>query len=339
MSMQPYFYLADKIEEVLREQHKEDSTQKIDAAEIARRIVENPKYREVCQRKLNQSDNPILKEQPLDSVKEKLITQIRAEITAMKIRKNSNVQVDVLARPHLFYYVEENKQQTEKKQTVTHDVNFNNYQKIQEEEKNEQSLYPKLQQYLYHSDYKVFSRHIPHQGTAGREAGADKWLHPDLVGLQDVQEDFEDQETVSLMNNLSQKRFKFWSFEVKQKINRGNVRVSFFQTVANSFWANFAYLVAAELIGSDTEKELRWLANLHGVGFIHLNSEYPSESEIIIPAKEREEVDWNMFYRLVESNKRFQKNYLEIANKIIDAKVPKKLNPEDWKIEIIKESQ
>ena len=339
MFTQPYFYLTDKIEEVLREQHKEDATKKLNAAEIARRIVENPKHREVCEKKLERSDNPDLKGHSFDSVKEKLIAQIRAEITAIKTRKKSNIEVDVLARPRLFYYVEESKQKTEKKQTTAHDVNLETYQKAQEEEKNEKSLYPKLQQYLYHSDYKVFSRHIPHQGTSGREAGADKWLHPDLVGLQDVQEDFENQETVSLMNNLSQKRFKFWSFEVKLKINRSNLREAFFQTVANSFWANFAYLVAAELSGSDTEKELRRLANLHGVGFIHLNSEHPPESDIIIPAKEREEVDWNMFYRLVESNNKFQKDYLEIANKIIDAKVPKKLNPDDWGIEIIKENQ
>jgi hypothetical protein len=34
--------------------------------------------------------------------------------------------------------------------------------------------------------------------------------------------------------------------------NRSNVRECFFQAVSNSSWANFGYLVAAEIEGQDT---------------------------------------------------------------------------------------
>jgi len=37
--------------------------------------------------------------------------------------------------------------------------------------------------------------------------------------------------------------------------------------VSNSSWANFGYLVASELVGVDTMKELRILSSLHGIGF------------------------------------------------------------------------
>lgn len=82
---------------------------------------------------------------------------------------------------------------------------------------------------------------------------------------------------------------------------------SFFQAVSNSSWANFGYLVTSEIEGSDTLKELRILSSLHGIGFIRLDAENPSESQIIIPAKERHDVDWDTANRLTEENKDFLK--------------------------------
>ena len=87
-------------------------------------------------------------------------------------------------------------------------------------------------------------------------------------------------------------------------INRSNVRESFFQAVSNSSWANFGYLVASN-IATDTRKELRMLSALHGIGFIRLDSENPSESEIMIPATERREIDWDSVDRLTKENKDF----------------------------------
>jgi hypothetical protein len=88
-------------------------------------------------------------------------------------------------------------------------------------------------------------------------------------------------------------------------INRSNVRECFFQTVSNSSWANFGYLVAAEIEGQDTLKELRMLFAAHGIGLIKLDAENPSESQILIPAKERGEVAWDTVNRLANENKDF----------------------------------
>lgn len=46
-------------------------------------------------------------------------------------------------------------------------------------------------------------------------------------------------------------RCRLWSFEVKLKLTRGDVREAWFQTVSNSSWANQGYLVAAEVEGAD----------------------------------------------------------------------------------------
>ena len=60
---------------------------------------------------------------------------------------------------------------------------------------------------------------------------------------------------------------------MKLLLNRSNVRESFFQAVSNSSWANFGYLVAAEVVGADTLKELRMLYAAHGIGLIQLDVE------------------------------------------------------------------
>jgi len=54
-----------------------------------------------------------------------------------------------------------------------------------------------------------------------------------------------------------------------------------------------------------TSKELRMLSSLHGIGFIRLDAEDPSESQIMIPAKERSDINWDTANRLTEENKDF----------------------------------
>jgi hypothetical protein len=84
-----------------------------------------------------------------------------------------------------------------------------------------------------------------------------------------------------------------------------NVRECFFQAVSNSSWANFGYLVAAEIGGTDTLKELRMLFAAHGIGFIKLDVDNPADSQVLIPARERDEIDWDMANRLATENRDF----------------------------------
>lgn len=43
----------------------------------------------------------------------------------------------------------------------------------------------------------------------------------------------------------------------------------------------------------------------HGIGLIKLDVENPSESQVLIPAKERTEIDWDTANRLATENKDF----------------------------------
>src|SRR5450830_581765 len=66
-----------------------------------------------------------------------------------------------------------------------------------------------------------------------------------------------------------------------------------------------AYLVAEKIEGDGTMKELTMLAAAHGIGVIQLDSTAPTESQVMIPARERPDVDWEMCNRLAEENTDF----------------------------------
>lgn len=139
----------------------------------------------------------------------------------------------------------------------------------------------------------LYSKRIDEKRSSNKRGpNGNRWLYPDLVGMEDLGTDWH-QEVKDCVSQYSDKRTKLWSFEVKLLINRSNVRECFFQSVSNSSWSNFGYLVAAEIEGQDTLKELRMLFAAHGIGLIKLEVENPSESQVLIPAKERGEIDWD----------------------------------------------
>ncbi|RCW24491.1 hypothetical protein DET53_103339 [Vibrio parahaemolyticus] len=102
---------------------------------------------------------------------------------------------------------------------------------------------------------------------------------------------------------------RLWSFEVKKHLTKGNVRKYFFQAVSNSSWANFGYLVVTGL-NSDVEGELQMLSSLHGIGVLILDTESLFDSQILIPAQERVNVDWQSANRIVSENRDFH-HYIE----------------------------
>jgi hypothetical protein len=84
-----------------------------------------------------------------------------------------------------------------------------------------------------------------------------------------------------------------FSFELKRELNFNNLGKRFFQTVSNSSWANERYLVASDISKEqEFRDELSRLSTSFGIGVIQLNLEDPDSSEIIFPAKNRENIDW-----------------------------------------------
>lgn len=191
----------------------------------------------------------------------------------------------------------------------------------------EHALYPLLSQYLW-EEFSVFSKRIDEKRSSNKRGpNGNRWLYPDVVGMEDLGADWH-QEVRDCVNQYSDKRTKLWSFEAKLLINRSNVRECFFQAVSNSLWANFGYLVTAEIGGTDTLKELRMLFAAHGIGFIKLDVDNPADSQVLIPARERDEIDWDMANRLATENR----DFLEYVKLVKQFYQTGEARPADWDV-------
>lgn len=276
---------------------KNHPEQKTTARQLADWIFKT--YPEECRKK---QANSKAKKVPLDT-DAALVQQIVREIGSKRPRiqkQNKNIKVTE-GRPRKYYFSESSAKEeidsfAKSKDAKSLDSNSNSLC--------EHDLYPILSTYLL-SELNVYSKRINEKRSKNSHGtGGNKWLYPDLVGVENLSHDWH-VEIKDCVKQYSDRKTKLWSFEVKLLINRSNVREVYFQAVSNSSWANIGYLVANILEGDSTLKELRMLSSLHGIGFILLDSENPSESQILIPANEKLGVDWESANRLTEQNKDF----------------------------------
>jgi hypothetical protein len=176
-------------------------------------------------------------------------------------------------------------------------------------ERTEADLYPVLQTFLIERE-NIVSKRIREQTSSNRRGrNGNKWLHPDIVGMH-----APGREWLEVVRRCSRelptRKAKLVAVEVKRALSAGDVRQHFFQTVSNGTWANRAYLAAAEIRGEDTWRELETLCAAHGVGYIRVDSEDPDGCRILIPAREREEIDWASANRIAAENGDFR-DYLQ----------------------------
>ncbi|MFH3966964.1 COG2958 family protein [Acinetobacter nosocomialis] len=176
----------------------------------------------------------------------------------------------------------------------------------------EHDLYPILTEFLK-SELDLYCLRIDEKRSKNsRGQNGNQWLHPDIVAMQPLDKHWNEL-VKSCVKHSSGQNVRLWSFEVKKELNSSNIRSSFFQAVSNSSWANEGYLVATSISTSDVEDELRMLSALHGIGVILLTPENPTESEILLPARRRTEVDWQSINRIVNENADF-KNFIELVS-------------------------
>lgn len=148
-------------------------------------------------------------------------------------------------------------------------------------------------------------RTILHEKSVKRGQKHNEWLHPDIVGFSLTTQGWE-QPVVHLAQTCGSIAAKLYSFELKIDIDFSTLRQYFFQAVSNSSWAHEGYLAAAN-ISDDQEfrEELTRLSQSFGIGIIRLDLEEPMNSEVLLPARGREEIDWETINRIAEVNEDF----------------------------------
>lgn len=243
---------------------------------------------------------------------EQLLIQVTAEIGAGAINAAKkycpNVATQDKPRPRLYYWDPNPETVLD---PVQPEVNADPEKESEEidlsavvQSHSEQDLYPLLINFLS-NEFGLYCLRIDEKTSRNSHgSGGNHWLHPDIVALEALDRTW-DQAVRDCVRHGNDSSIRLWSFEVKKQLTKSNVRQSFFQAVSNSTWANFGYLVAAEM-SNDVEAELQMLASLHGIGVLLLNVKSLFDSQILIPARERNNVDWQSVNRIVSENSDFR---------------------------------
>lgn len=285
---QPKFSIVEIIPAFLQQ----NAGQLFTAQELAQYIFDN--HPDGCREKFARSKNKKIK------VLEDIINQIRSEVGA--IFKGQNKKWQFVHRtkegknPYRYFY---------DVTPAVHSALIENKENQNSQKLLEKDLYPLLTQYVQ-KHLNVYLCRIDEKRSSNLNGpGGNHWLYPDMVGVEDLSSGWHEQ-VRQCVKECAARRARLWSFEVKREISRANVRECFFQTLSNSSWAHYAYLVAAEITGGDgTMRELQILCAAHGIGFLRLNMDNLDNSKILIAAREKENIDWAMVNRLACENNDF----------------------------------
>lgn len=192
-------------------------------------------------------------------------------------------------------------------------IQYKNAQKVQDPTKSfdERSLHKLFCSYL--RTRNIYAKTIYHEKSSTKVDSAQKWVHPDIVGVQF--EEFKNDATLSLLKAAEPKEsVHIYSYELKRKIDSDyTLKQCYFQALSNSSWANFGYLVAFE-INEDLDEEMERLNNAFGIGIILMQA---NDSKILYPAREKA-LDYNTIEKLNNLNPDFC-SFITKLSKVMNA--------------------
>ena len=175
----------------------------------------------------------------------------------------------------------------------------------------ERSLHKLFCNYL--RSRNIYAKTIFHEKSSTKVDSAQKWVHPDIVGVQF--EEFNNDATLALLKATEPKEtVHIYSYELKRKIDSDyQLKHCYFQALSNSSWANFGYLVAFE-IADGLDEEMERLNNAFGIGVILMQAD---ESKILYPAREKA-LDYNTIEKLNNLNSDFC-TFITKLSKVLNA--------------------
>ncbi|HBJ77280.1 MAG TPA: hypothetical protein DDY68_05860 [Porphyromonadaceae bacterium] len=183
---------------------------------------------------------------------------------------------------------------------------------VKKESIKERDLHQLLCNYLW--DKQEYSKTI-YQERSNRNDSAQKWVHPDIVGVSFVDtKAFTAKEL--LKATKTNETMRLCSYEMKIRLmNDYELKQAYFQALSNSNWANFGYLVAFEISeDNDMLDEMERLNQSFGIGIIKLGVTQ-NRTRILFPAKKKE-LDFRTIDKLCGINPEFDKFIGKVTNVI-----------------------
>lgn len=230
------------------------------------------------------------------------------------IRKNDTRVKRVKGKGAIYlYYLTKNEQDLDLEEHASKTVEIQNKESKKSNTYLERDLHKLLSTYL--KSQNNYSKTIFHEKSTYSKDGHQKWVHPDMVAIKFL--NLTSKANQALMKVLNRAdTFKISSYEIKKEISTDyELKKSYFQTVSNSSWANYGYLVALD-ISSSLNEEMERLNQSFGIGIIELKSN-PYESKVLFPA-EYKELDFKTIDKLCKINKIFD-DFIELTEKTITA--------------------
>ncbi len=175
----------------------------------------------------------------------------------------------------------------------------------------ERDLHKLLSSYLKNKN--IYSKTIIHQESKNSKDDHQKWIHPDMIGIEFL--NLTSKVNKAFMKILNKAdTFKITSYEIKKEINTDyELKKCYFQAVSNSSWANYGYLVALE-ISDNLKDEMERLNQSFGIGIIELKSN-PYESKILFQSKFKE-LDFKTIDKLCKVNEKYER-FIELTERIL----------------------
>ena len=226
------------------------------------------------------------------------------------VRKGDSRVKRIKENGTFLYYLAKNEQSHISNRTETPENKRNNNKLPSYSERD---LHKPLSSFL--NSVGIYSKTIFHEQSQSSKDSAQKWIHPDMVGVSFLNlKTKASQSFLKATNSID--TIKLYSYEIKKEINSDSeLKKYFFQAVSNSSWANYSYLVAFEISG-DLYQEMERLNQSFGIGIIELKSN-PFESKIHYSAKYKE-FDFKTIDKLCNINTDFEK-FIEIVEKLMTA--------------------
>ncbi|WP_394909103.1 HrgA protein [uncultured Helicobacter sp.] len=189
------------------------------------------------------------------------------------------------------------------------DEDTQDYQEDQSDDKSfgERDLHPLFVKFA-NEKLGISCKTIYHERSTKGKAGQNKWLHPDIVGIDTNPYNFRSNKAFKFLEKSEISHIKLYSFELKKSIGFGDFKQSYFQAVSNSSWANEGYLVVFSEIEEEIIETLRKLNSRFGIGLIKVGRDIES-FEVVISAK-TQNLDPFMIDELADKNKDFE-SFLE----------------------------
>ncbi|MBL1233149.1 MAG: hypothetical protein COA31_010550 [Flavobacteriales bacterium] len=214
------------------------------------------------------------------------------------IRQNDSRVKRVKGKKGFEYYLSKYESELKLSEVVEDELSSKQaYKKYQERD-----LHKLLSSYL--KSQNIYSKTIFHEKSANSKDDHQKWIHPDMLGINFL--NLKNVTSNALLKVINKSdAFNLISYELKREIKSDyELKKCFFQTVSNSSWANYGYLVAFE-ISKNLMGEMERLNQSFGIGIIELNGN-PYESKILFQPTYKE-LDFKTIDKLCEINSEFEK--------------------------------